>query len=216
VKSLWLMHASASAAAPERVLTATLQIENPRANARSQSATFVWRGVLRRRRARIGAAAVSGRAPRDPREGQRRDAGGRRRRPPGAPAHGSDSLAAPFRGTARAHSALPRGTEPRVKPEKAAWHSCTRSRLTTGPRGLRRATTSDLSLPMPLHRLSSSEACAKSAVCHVQCGGAPAREWLWWRGHVTGRRCRRDALDSVARSAAKLRTITSDANSPPH
>jgi predicted permease len=41
VKSLWLMHASASAAAPERVLTATLQIENPRANARSQSATFV-------------------------------------------------------------------------------------------------------------------------------------------------------------------------------
>ena len=41
VKSLWLMHASASAAAPERVLTATLQIENPRANARSQAATFV-------------------------------------------------------------------------------------------------------------------------------------------------------------------------------
>ncbi|SPE40811.1 conserved membrane hypothetical protein [Candidatus Sulfopaludibacter sp. SbA3] len=41
VKSLWLMHASASAAAPERVLTATLQVENPRANERSQSATFV-------------------------------------------------------------------------------------------------------------------------------------------------------------------------------
>ena len=41
VKSLWLMHASASAAAPEHVLTATLQLENPRANNHSQSATFV-------------------------------------------------------------------------------------------------------------------------------------------------------------------------------
>jgi putative ABC transport system permease protein len=41
LKSLWLMHASASAAAPERVLTASLLIENPRANVRTQSAPFV-------------------------------------------------------------------------------------------------------------------------------------------------------------------------------
>ena len=41
-----------------------------------------WPRLLRRRRARIGSAAVSGRAPRDLRAGQRCDAGGRRRRPP--------------------------------------------------------------------------------------------------------------------------------------
>ncbi|HEV2447732.1 MAG TPA: FtsX-like permease family protein, partial [Candidatus Sulfopaludibacter sp.] len=41
VKSLWVMHASTSAAAPERVLTAGLQIANPRFREPAQSAEFM-------------------------------------------------------------------------------------------------------------------------------------------------------------------------------
>ena len=41
VKSLWVMHAATSAAAPERVLTSTLQISNPRFRDAAQSVNFI-------------------------------------------------------------------------------------------------------------------------------------------------------------------------------